>query len=246
MEIVPGLNRLPGIQGVNAFIWHPRREQRGVGEPILFDCGWSWSGPGLVPSLIALGCEPGDLRTIAITHADIDHAGRLASLRAVSNATIVAHELEAPRLARDAWRTLPGSAGRVDPFSTGVGLLYRRWPPHPVTVTRRVRDGDAIGGGWITVHTPGHTPGHASFFNAGLKTLIAGDALGHWGGRFSFYEYGRLRFPLSAYCEDPQAAAQSLRKLANLEPDVICFGHGTELYGAATTLRRFVESLRDE
>ena len=219
MEIVPGLYRLPGIQGVNVYIWHPRADQRGDGEPILFDCGWPWSGDGLVASLIALGCRPAEVRTIAITHADVDHAGRLGPLAAASRASIVAHELEAPRLASDAWRSLPGIKGPIDPLAAVTGVIYRRWPPHRVRVDRPVQDGDAIGGGWIAVHTPGHTPGHACYFHPDRRVLIAGDALGHWGGRFPVYTYGRLRSPMAAYSEDLRAAAQSIRKLAALEPE---------------------------
>jgi glyoxylase-like metal-dependent hydrolase (beta-lactamase superfamily II) len=240
---VPSLYRLPGVTGVNAYVWHPRADQRSFGEPILFDCGWPWSGQGLVASLEALECHVADVRTIAITHDDVDHAGRLAALQAVANAEVVAGELEVTRLAGNAWRWLPGFPGPVDLLGAGIGLLYRQWPHRPVRVTRAVSDGDEIGGGWLAVDTPGHTPGHEAYFHPALKVLIAGDALGHWGGRFPVYTYGKLRFPVAAYSEDVRAAARSVRKLAALEPDVICFGHGTELYGAAEILQRFAESL---
>ncbi len=242
-EVVPGLHRLPGVTGVNSYVWHPRVDQRSRGEPILFDCGWPWSGQGLVASLEALGCRAADVRTIAITHDDVDHAGRLAALQAVSGAEVIAGELEVPRLSGDAWRRLPGFPGPVDLLGAATGLLYRQWPHRPVREARAVRDGDAIGGGWRAVDTPGHTPGHEAYFHPALKVLIAGDALGHWGGRFPVYTYGKLRFPVAAYSEDAQAAARSVRKLAALEPDVICFGHGTELYGAAEILQRFASSL---
>ena len=86
--------------GVNAYVWHPLPSQRENGEPILFDCGYPWSGRGLVASLTALGCPPEEVRTIAITHDDIDHVGRLASLQAVSSATVIAHRIEAEAAGR--------------------------------------------------------------------------------------------------------------------------------------------------
>ena len=70
----------PDIRGVNAYLWMPRPDQSAPGEAILFDCGWPWSGRGLAASLAELGCGPGDLRTIAITHGDFDHVGPLAAL----------------------------------------------------------------------------------------------------------------------------------------------------------------------
>lgn len=242
-EAVPGLHRLPGVTGINVYVWHPRPDQRSQGEPILFDCGWPWSGQGLVASLEALGCRAADLCTIAVTHDDVDHAGRLAALQALSGAKVIAGRLEVSRLAGNAWRRLPGFPGPVDLLGAGIGLLYRQWPHRPVREVQAVQDGDEIGGGWLAVDTPGHTPGHVAYFHPGLKVLIAGDALGHWGGRFPLYAYGRLRFPVAAYSEDARAAARSVRKMAALEPEVICFGHGTELYGAAAVLRDFASSL---
>ncbi len=236
MEIVPGLYRLPGIQGVNAYVWHPRADQRGAGEPILFDTGLPWSGRALVASLIALGCQPTEVRTIAITHDDVDHAGRLVSLRAVSGATVVAHALEAPRLGRATWRDLPGLQARGN-VSKAIGRLMSRWLPHrPVVVTRIVQDGDALPGGWIVVHTPGHTPGHASYFHPERRILIAGDALGS-------ARNGRLRAPQAFATEDPATATASVRKLAALAPDVICFGHGPEVHDAAETLHKLADVL---
>jgi glyoxylase-like metal-dependent hydrolase (beta-lactamase superfamily II) len=85
------------------------------------------------------------------------------------------------------------------------------------------------------VHTPGHTPGHTSYFQRAQRILIAGDALGYWGGE--------LRFPMPIYCENRLLAMDSIGKLAVLEPEIICFGHRGVLYGAATRLREFAWSL---
>lgn len=235
-EIVPGLWRLPGVQGVNVYVWHPRPDQRGDGEPLLFDCGWPWSGRGLVAGLVALGCRPEEVGSIAITHDDVDHVGRLAALQAVSGARVIAHRLEAARLARDRWREPPGLPGPLNLVAAAADRLYASLPRHPVWVDRVVEDGDELPGGWIVVHTPGHTPGHTAYFHPLGRVLIAGDALGHGGG-------GRLRFPMRIYTEDQVATAHSIRRLAELEPDVICFGHGPVLRDAAEVLKRFAGAL---
>ncbi len=176
------------------------------------------------------------MRAIAITHDDVDHTGRLASLQAVSAAEVIAHELEAPRLARDRWREPPGTTMAFRLIGGVLERFYRRFQHSPVRVSRPVRDGDALPGGWIVVHTPGHTPGHTAYYHPGLHTLIAGDALRSTPG-------GQLRFPMRIYTEDSAAAAQSIRKLAELEPQVICFGHGPVLRDAAAPLREFAEVL---
>jgi glyoxylase-like metal-dependent hydrolase (beta-lactamase superfamily II) len=238
-EVVPDLFRLPDIRGVNAYLWMPRINQSAPGEAILFDCGWPWSGRALAASLAALGCGPGDLRAIAITHGDFDHAGPLAALIEESRAEIIAHELEAPRLASDQWRALPGNGASLDPMILAAGPAYRLWPPRPVQVTRPIQDDAAIGDGWIAVHTPGHTPGHTAFFHPATKVLIAGDALGS-------ERRGHLRLPKRIYAEDWEAALRSVRKLADLQPEVICFGHGRELHQASGMLEALAGSLPAE
>ena len=140
-EVVPDLYRLPGIRGVNAYLWMPRPNHSGTSETILFDCGWPWSGLGLTTSLADLGCRPGDLRAIAVTHGDFDHVGPLAALLTEGHAEIIAHELEAPRLASDRWRTLPGVGTSLDPMILAAGPAYRLWPPRPVQVTRPIQNG---------------------------------------------------------------------------------------------------------
>jgi glyoxylase-like metal-dependent hydrolase (beta-lactamase superfamily II) len=236
-EIVPGLYRLPGVAGVNAYLWHPWEGARQAGAPMLFDCGYPWSGRGLAASLVALGVEPSNLQTIAITHDDVDHVGRLAALYAVSGAAVVAHVVEAQRLIGDTWRRLPGSP--YDPVGLFVRLedvLARRLPRQGVRVTLQVEDGAELPGGWIAVHTPGHTPGHTAYFRPEGGILMAGDAIGHTDG-------GKLRFPLPAYCEDMTETARSIRKLADLNPAVLCCGHGPPLYNASVPLRRFADRL---
>ena len=237
--VVPGLYRLTHIRGVNAYLWLPRSGQPTPGEPILFDCGWPWSGRDLTASLAELGCRRSDVRTLAITHADFDHVGPLAELANEGLAEILTHELEAPRLASGQWRTLPGAGASLDPIVFAAGPAYRLWPRRPVQVTRSIRDGAEIGDGWVAVHTPGHTPGHTAFFHVETKVLIAGDALGS-------VRNGHLRLPKRIYAEDWEAALRSVRTLAALQPTVICFGHGRELRPASGMLQALAETLPAE
>lgn len=236
MEIAPGLHRLPGVVGVNVYAWLPTPTQRGPGEPCLFDCGFPWSGRAMVDGLAELGCRPADIRTIAITHDDFDHVGRTAALQAVSGAQVAAHRLEAERLTRETWREPPAQLRMPRPLQALSGLVYGRRGRHPVQVDRQLEDGDGLPGGWIAIHTPGHTPGHTSYFHPVLRALIAGDALGST-------RYGRIRAPQPIFTEDQAEAARSIRKLAALEPEIICFGHGPELLSAAEPLRGLAESL---
>ncbi|HEX9115917.1 MAG TPA: MBL fold metallo-hydrolase [Anaerolineae bacterium] len=234
-EIVPGLYQLPGVSGAGCFLWRPAGGEGRGSTPILFDCGLPWSGRGLTASLVALGCDPEELEIIAITHDDIDHTGRLAPLQAVSGATVVAHDLEAPRITGEQWRRPPLLGGPLGPIARLLDRFYQTWPHRPVRVGLQVTDGALLPDGWIAVHTPGHTPGHASYFHQRRGLLVAGDAVGRRGGR--------LRFPMAVYTEDRAAATRSIRKLAELAPQVVVFGHGPALHDAAAPLREFAARL---
>ena len=104
-------------------------------------------------------------------------------------------------------------------------------------MTRPVEDGAQIGDGWIAVHTPGHTPGHLAFWHPSLRVLIAGDALGS-------QLRGEIRAAGDNYSDNYEEVVRSVRKLAALQPDTICFGHGPEIVGgAAPALDRLARSL---
>jgi glyoxylase-like metal-dependent hydrolase (beta-lactamase superfamily II) len=240
MEIVPGLHCIAGVGlGVNAYVWHPAPTERTDGEPIVFDCGYPWHAGALFDSLRALGCPVEQVRTIAVTHDDYDHTGALAELAEASGALVVAHESEVDSLSGTVWRPMPIYRSPFSLFLRGVtGLAYAARPKRAVTVTRPVQDGALLPGGWVAVHTPGHTPGHLAYWHPAARALIAGDAL---GSRLR----GHILAPVGAYSVDNREVIPSVRKLAALEPDVICFGHGPEIIGgAAGALHSLARSLK--
>lgn len=96
-----------------------------------------------------------------------------------------------------------------------------------------LRDGDEVFGLRI-VGTPGHTAGHMAVFDDDTGVLVAGDALTNQDG---------LSGSNPQFTEDEQAAAESVRKLAELSPKVILVGHGAPvLQGAADQLRQLAGS----
>ena len=254
MEVVEGLYRLDAGQGVNVYLWRPA-DGRDDGAPMLFDCGWPWSGRRLVAGLAVLDVRPGQVRAIAVTHDDFDHSGRLVPLQAVSGAQVIAHEAEVSRLSSDTWRSLPQN-GRQSTIARGIAkLLYAPWPRHGVRVSRPVQDGAELPGGWVVVHTPGHTPGHAAYFHPRLGVAIVGDALGSPRNparspaardavQLSAGPDRVLRPPARIYAEDWEEAVRSVCKLAELSPAVLCFGHGPVVRNAEERLHRLAVTLR--
>jgi glyoxylase-like metal-dependent hydrolase (beta-lactamase superfamily II) len=88
---------------------------------------------------------------------------------------------------------------------------------------------------WQIVHTPGHTAGHVSFFRPADQTLLVGDAFCTTKPE-SFFDAAvaqppELHGPPSYFTSDFRAAAQSIRRLAMLQPRIIVPGHGKPLAG---------------
>jgi glyoxylase-like metal-dependent hydrolase (beta-lactamase superfamily II) len=86
------------------------------------------------------------------------------------------------------------------------------------------------------MHTPGHTPGHVSFFRPQDRTLIAGDAFCTTKPE-SFFEAAlaqqpELHGPPAYFTQDWGQARQSIQRLAGLEPLIVAPGHGKPLAGA--------------
>ncbi|MEJ7717861.1 MAG: MBL fold metallo-hydrolase [Thermoleophilaceae bacterium] len=110
-----------------------------------------------------------------------------------------------------------------------------------VSVARDLREGDDLTAGFTVLDTPGHSPGHVSFWREHDRVLICGDVF------FNMHlltTVEGLRQPPGPFSVDPQLNRASERKLAALEPSVAGFGHGPVIAdGAAAKLARFVATL---
>lgn len=118
---------------------------------VLIDGGLPQAASLLLRRMHELGVQPGDLRLILTSHAHIDHAGPLASLKRSTGARVVGSAESAVLLAR----------GGSDDIHFGEGLEFP-----PVSVDRIIMDGEVVelGGVRFTAHfTPGHTPGSTSW-----------------------------------------------------------------------------------
>jgi glyoxylase-like metal-dependent hydrolase (beta-lactamase superfamily II) len=91
--------------------------------------------------------------------------------------------------------------------------------------------------GWECIPTPGHTPGHVSFFRSRDRVLITGDAL----VTLELNSLTGLLLQRHGLSGPPwyttwswRAAKESVATLARLEPNVLACGHGTHLAGPGT------------
>jgi metallo-beta-lactamase class B len=123
---------------------------------LLLDPGFAESVPLIKSHIRALGFKYEDIRILLNSQAHYDHAAALAQIKRETGATLAA-------MADDA--SLLESGGRGD-FVFGDD-----YPFPPVTVDRRLRDGDVIELGELRLtarHTPGHTKGAATFFTTAI------------------------------------------------------------------------------
>ena len=203
---MPDLFRLVGLPPINSYFV---REDDGL---TLVDANL----PGQAARIVELAMKLElPIRRIALTHAHIDHTGSLDALcEILPSADVFIGARESRLLEGDLSldRTEPQRKlrGRFAPVKTKPGLLS---------------PGDHVGSLRVLA-TPGHTPGHFSYFDERNGALLAGDAFQTAGGVAVAGDL-RLLFPLPAmFTWDKRLALESARLLRDLNPTCLAPGHG--------------------
>lgn len=171
--------------------------------------------PGSADRVLSrLGGRP--VRAHALTHAHPDHFGSSAAI--------------CDRLGIELW-VGDADAEAVETGRLPVGphplsrVLARLPPPPSHAVARRLREGDEVGG-FTVLETPGHSPGHVSYWRESDRVLVVGDVAFNRG---LLDPRTGLREPPAPLTYDVARNRASIRRLAALEPAVALFGHGPPL-----------------
>jgi glyoxylase-like metal-dependent hydrolase (beta-lactamase superfamily II) len=219
-ELAPGLWQLRGFppNGINVFL---------MGD-VLVDAATRRAGKRILKQLRG--------RTVtahALTHAHPDHQG-------------ASHEV-CTKLGLPFWVGEHDSEAAEDPRLieerqphhrlNRLGSRYWTGPGHPVD--RRLREGDTVAG-FTVLDVPGHSAGHVAFWRESDRVLVLGDVLNNMD-----VMTGRpgLREPKWFFTADSARNRESIRKVAALAPELVCFGHGAPLRDAATPLAEFAAGL---
>lgn len=222
-RIAPDVGWLP-ISFVNVYFLG----QPGGGSWVLVDAGLPGRAHQIFDAAEARFGAGRAPEAIVLTHGHFDHAGSALTLAERWDVPIYAHPLEFPYL------TGRSSYPPPDPTVGGaIAFLSRFMPNRSFDFGGRLRElpPNELPGApeWQTIETPGHSPGHVSFFREADRTLLAGDAfatmdMDSWIGLVSAKKVlARAGAPFNCDWQETQA---SVEKLAALRPEIAGCGHG--------------------
>lgn len=121
----------------------------------------SWDGRNIFAAADENGWE---ITHILLTHTHFDHVGGLAQLKEETDAPILVH---------------PDAVDMLRDSGMSAAMFGLKIPPVPAP-DRFINEGDIIEVGKLqlrVLYTPGHAPGHVSFYLPEYQVLFSGDVL---------------------------------------------------------------------
>jgi hydroxyacylglutathione hydrolase len=207
-DLAPGVHHLQCLPAlpyaVNAYLI----------DDVLIDAGARQSKGRLLKQL-----DGHEVSAHGLTHAHADHQGSSHEICETLEIPFWCPELDVPA-AED-----PKLIRERQPDTLPAHFFIRIFvgPGHPVD--RALHEGDEVGG-FKVIDAPGHSAGQVAFWRESDRVLILGDVLANMD---QITGIPGLHEPKPSLTPDPARNRESARKLAKLEPSLVCFGHGKPL-----------------
>jgi hydroxyacylglutathione hydrolase len=214
MEIVPGIHRIDGVRGANAYLV--------IGEEglLIIDTGMPGNAKRMTAYVEGLGRNLSDIKLIILTHADLDHIGSAAELKRMTGAKLAIHADDAPILrGKESFKTIRGPLGFIVKVATRL-VPFRPADPDVILAADSQIEGLRI------IHVPGHTSGSICIYKPG-EVIFVGDAL-------RSDSRGNPKPPSRMSSLDDAKARASLVAISALDFDTLLPGHGAPVVGKAS------------
>jgi glyoxylase-like metal-dependent hydrolase (beta-lactamase superfamily II) len=210
------------VKGWQLYVW---RDDDSV---TLIDTGVPGSGAEI------LSAAP-HVDRIVVTHGHVDHVGSAAELQQATGAPVYAG-------AGDAAAIRTGSAVPPPVFEDWEVPIHQRVSvglpdaSPAVPVARELTDGDVLdfGGGAEILAIPGHTEGSIAIHLPRHGVLFAGDTIANVD-----------TLMLGVFNQDRARTVASFQRMAAVDVETACFGHGEPIpSGAGDRIRQVAATLR--
>jgi glyoxylase-like metal-dependent hydrolase (beta-lactamase superfamily II) len=240
-EVASGIYRIESILGPRPFAQYLLREERSL----LVDTGIATTPDEVIlPSFQVLGLDPADLNYVLISHADVDHFGGNATVRAAAPRAIFCAHLadcdwigDRERILRERYGWYAAHGPDAD-YDTDTKDWLRNALGPDVPVDLHLVGGEVFRlGPRLSVevlHLPGHSLGHIGLWDPSSRSAIITDAT--LGAGLLNNEGEVIHPPPYILLEEYEATVRRLQRLA---PERLLTAHYAVMEGAE--VNRFLD-----
>ncbi len=202
-ELAPGVLQLRGLlpNAINVYLV----------DDVLIDAATKLSARRILSQI-----QGRPLALHALTHVHPDHQGASHAICEARGIPLACHG--------DGVDAMEGRAPvqTSDPNNPVNRLIKALWEGPPHKVSRVLNEGDDVAG-FRVIHAPGHAPSEVIFFRDSDRVAICGDVVNTMN---LLTTVPGIREPPDMFSLDPARNRESIKLLAELEPALICAGHG--------------------